>query len=269
MARKQKYIPPTPEEIVAKKLAEFRDGNRSWVPEPTRIFEPGTQVKIGNLNEVFVVANHDGGKYVEVTYTSVDNNYGRPIRHENQVGVWEWTDVFPLRTVEEMPPVLHERDDMNLIFSTRDIDGLLSTFYHAGVDDQQDYQREYCWTEDQKQDLVESVMTNIDIGKFAFIRRDYGFNGPLYEIIDGKQRAKAIRDFYEDRFRWRGLLFSELHYKDQHHFTSTMIGWGETTNVTQEQKYRYFLKLNVGGVPQSQEHLNKVFVLMKAEQEKK
>lgn len=268
MARKKAEKEPTVEEIVAKELDELRHGDRCFCPEPTRFFEPGQIVKLGNLKDVTVVESFDGGKFIHVTYTRVDNNYGRPVEYVGLHRVAEWHDLLPLRDKTEWGEVLHERDDYNFNASNRTIDGLLCTYYRSGVDDQQDYQRDYCWTEEQKVALINSIMTNVEIGKFAFIQRDYGCKGPLYEILDGKQRGKAIRDFYEDRFRWNGKLFSELHPYDRNHFENYSIAWVQTTKLTQAQKYRYFLKLNIGGVPQSKEHLDKVWELLKAEEAK-
>lgn len=268
MARKKAEKVPTVEEIVARELYELRYSNRCFCPEPTRFYEHGQKVKLGNLEDVTVVESFDGGKFVHVTYTRTDNNYGKPISTPGLHRVTEWHDILPLRDKSEWGEVLHERDDYNFNASNRTIDGLLCTYYRSGVDDQQDYQRDYCWTEEQQVALIESIMTNVEIGKFAFVQRSFGTPGPLYEIVDGKQRAKAIRDFYEDRFCWKGKFFSELHPRDRNHFENYSIAWLQTTNLTQAQKYRYFLKLNIGGVPQSLDHLNKVWELLRAEEAK-
>jgi hypothetical protein len=76
--------------------------------------------------------------------------------------------------------------------------------------------------------------------------------------LDGKQRIQALLDFYECRFKYKGMIYNDMHWRDRNHFKSYSINWAETEPLTDEQKYRYFLKLNVSGVPIPKEHLDKV-----------
>lgn len=103
----------------------------------------------------------------------------------------------------------------------------------------------------------DSIFRNIDIGKFTLrsfkTKQDF-----LYEILDGKQRLTAIREFFEGRFKYKGKTFQELHPFDQNHFEDYDISYASTEPLTDEQKYRYFLKLNVSGVPMDEKHLKKV-----------
>lgn len=78
------------------------------------------------------------------------------------------------------------------------------------------------------------------------------------EILDGKQRMRAILDFYEDRFQYKGKYFSQLSVKDQNHFKRYPVSVAETSEMSKEQVLRYFINLNSNGKVMSQDHLNKV-----------
>jgi hypothetical protein len=136
--------------------------------------------------------------------------------------------------------------------------------YHSGVDFSPDYQRDLVWTMEQKISLMESIFNNVDIGKFTFIVHDYSSKSPLYsEILDGKQRLSTICEFYEDRFTWRGKKFSELCFEDAHHFTGFPVIRGEVGEITEQQIYKLFIKMNTSGTPISKEHLERIKSLIK------
>ena len=68
--------------------------------------------------------------------------------------------------------------------------------YHRGLIDNPDYQRGYVWTLEDKQKLIQSIFNRADIGKFVFIE-DENYREYRLEVIDGKQRLRAILDYYE------------------------------------------------------------------------
>ena len=109
----------------------------------------------------------------------------------------------------------------------------------------------------QKQALIDSIFKNVDIGKFTFIKHDYSREF-FYEILDGKQRLTTLLQFYEDRFTYKNKKFSELSFRDRHHFTGHPIIQGEVGELTQKQIYKLFLKMNTSGTPISQEHLDRI-----------
>ena len=65
-------------------------------------------------------------------------------------------------------------------------------------------------------------------------------------------------EYYEDRFEYKGYKFSDLSRQDQNHFEGYSIAWGESSNLTQEQKLRYIIKLNTTGKEMDKSHLDKV-----------
>ena len=97
---------------------------------------------------------------------------------------------------------------------------------------------------------------------YTIIKRPFKENTQSYEILDGKQRVITLIEFFEDRFKYKGLKFSELHWRDQNHFENYNISYAEATPMSHEQKYRYFLKLNVAGKPVDPEHIRHVESLL-------
>jgi uncharacterized protein with ParB-like and HNH nuclease domain len=134
---------------------------------------------------------------------------------------------------------------------------IFSKVYFFGVNFEPDYQRDYVWELEDKIALIDSIFNNVDIGKFAFIKKGYS-EDYLYEVLDGKQRMRAILDFYEDRFQYKGFYYSDLSYEDQCHINYYNINVAEASEMTKEQTLRYFLMLNTGGKQMAKEQLEKV-----------
>ncbi len=241
---------------VAIKDLEKRIANGSLPKNPTRFFKIGDFVKIGALENVTITEVLVDGLAYNAHYDYMGQAYGRPDRKIGD-GIWDWTSVFPLTAFTAGEP-LHEKDDVRITYYNSSLDSLINKVYHAGVEFNPDYQRDLVWNKEQKISLIESIFTNVEIGKFAFIKKDYGTKGHLFEILDGKQRLSTIIEFYEDRFEWRGKKFSELCFSDAHHFTGFPISFGEVGEMTDQQIYRLFLKMNTSGTPVSKEHLDKI-----------
>lgn len=230
------------------------------IPDPTYSFDIGESVGLGALEDVIVLNKLHNGKIIELGYTSVNNNYGNPIRNENQKSYYNWMDVKKLNDNRE---TFVRNDDIRLNYSQTGLESLFHKAYYFGVDFEPEYQRDYVWDESDKIKLIDAIYNNVDIGKFAFIHlsdEEWEKNGfkYAYEILDGKQRYKAILEFYESRFQYNGLYFKDLSPKDQLHFKRYTVNVAETHNLDREQKLRYFLMLNTGGRIMSEEHLNKV-----------
>lgn len=156
-----------------------------------------------------------------------------------------------------------------LNYSQRDIYSIVHIYYNSGLDLNPDYQRGNVWKQDDKVFLIDSIFKNIDIGKFTIIRRSWDAYKKLYEVLDGKQRIIALLEFFEDKLKYKGLKFSELHPIDQHHFEHYNVSFSEASNLSHEQKYRYFLNLNVTGKPVDPNHINYVKQLLKTNQNNK
>jgi hypothetical protein len=274
MAKKRvsirKISPEEQEKIeLERSLEEIKE--LKYLPEPTRVFAVGDEAKYGNWDYCKILEVMEGGKYYLVYIETRNEAYGKYLGQKKSVVYRTWLDLKPKLNTSNVPSFI-EDDDIQFNYYQQDINSLLHRRMHssAGIDMDPPYQRHLVWTLDQKVDLIDSIFRNIDIGKFSIIRNSFDLERPFYyEILDGKQRMSALCDFFEGRFRYKGLLFWELCFRDQHHFTGFPVSIGEAQNLTEEQKLRYFLKLNVSGTPQDPEHIRKIHDLWQETREKK
>ena len=206
--------------------------------EPSRMFSKGDRVYWGAKNEDIVDEVFDEGRF-----------YG--FKKGLYYKVIPWISVFPVGCNSGVN--IAKKDDVKMTFHGAMISSLLYKAYYTKLDMNPFYQRDYVWELEDKVNLIDSIFNNIDIGKFSFIEEDFE-----YEVLDGKQRLTALMDFYEDRFRYKGKLFSELSYKDKSHFENYKVTIGETSNLSDVQKAKYFYRLNRAGRVMNENHLEKV-----------
>ncbi|WP_049680942.1 DUF262 domain-containing protein [Peribacillus loiseleuriae] len=256
-----KKIKKTEEELKAERLEyELNEVKEKLylIPEPIYTFEIGQQVGIGNLKDVIVKNSLEGGKIYLIDYTSVDHNRGNPIRHEHRLRYVTRLDIRKLPAKTES---FIRNKNMRLNYSNQNIASLLSKAYYFGVNFDLDYQREYVWELGGKVNLNDSVFNNIDIGKFVFVRYNSETWSKLnlsYEVLDGKQRMRAILDYYEDRFEYEGKKFSDLTLRDQGHFENYPIPIAEIDELPRKGIIRFFIALNTNGKVMDSNHLDNV-----------
>jgi len=244
--------------------------NLYLIPEPTYRFSVGDRVTIGNLKDVYISAIHNDHKIYEIDYTSIDNNYGKPITNEHQWMYVKWVDIRAY--LESESESLLKNTDIRLNYTQTTLSGLLNKAYSFGINFEPEYQREFVWNLEDKVSLIDSIFNNVDIGKFTFIyyeSEQWQETGFSYEILDGKQRLRAILDYYEDRFKYKGKLFSELSHRDRWHFESYGVVNAEAHNITKEQILRYFIMLNTGGRIMAKEQIDKVRGMLENSEEDK
>lgn len=242
------------------------------IPPNHRKLEIGDRVEIGNLEWNTILEVFDKGKYVKVLTITPNVKYGILTSHKFRIWYKLWIDCLPYRSLKERQSPLRVKRNKDIRFSyqQRTISSIIHLYYgRAGIDLYPEYQRDLVWTIDQKKALIDSIFYNVDIGKFAIIKRPWGDNPnkpatpKLYEILDGKQRINAITEFLEDRYTYKGLYFSEMNLRDQAHFEDYNISYAETGYLTTVQKYRYFLNLNTSGTPIDPKHMEKVKDMLK------
>lgn len=69
------------------------------------------------------------------------------------------------------------------------------------------YQRRARWDEERQSKLIESFIINIPVPPVFLYEKTYN----SYEVMDGQQRITAIADFYNNKFKLKGLdLWPEL-----------------------------------------------------------
>jgi len=133
------------------------------------------------------------------------------------------------------------------------------------------YQRDWCWTIEQKQLFIESIYQSINCGMIIVRERSTKWveeqinNGnkevSYSDIVDGKQRVGALVEFVLDGYTdLHGNYFSDLSEKAKVKFCNSMVltyaELGE--NATDEDTISAFLGVNFTGVPMSKEHIEYV-----------
>ncbi len=228
---------------------------------PTRTFEIGEIVKYGNHDRTQVqeIFYHNG---VACNYGirnwGTKMKYGVPAEYsDNQIVSW-----YRLSKIDSIDPAIeffHEKD-FYIHYSNYDIEGVISKVLSpsAGVNFEPTYQRDYVWSDIDRENLITSIFNNNSIGSFVFSQNGYIADTEQYEIIDGKQRLTTIVDFFEDRFAYNGYYFSMLSKNDQYHFLRMQVSFGTLNGATLKQKLAAFISLNTSGKVMDSKHLKNV-----------
>jgi hypothetical protein len=247
------------EEAAQDKERQLRDVRAKYISEPTIFYKVGDRVRRGNIDESIVIEIIDGGKIYELHEIHINNHYGKMVRTESDSYV-AWHEVIPyVPYVRGQVKIFHIDDDLRIQYYNGSIESVLSRHYHFGIDYTPDYQRGNVWELCDKVSLIRSIFEDVEIGKLAFIQLPFKEDSPAYEILDGKQRVNALIEYYEGRFEYCGVKYRDLHPYDRNHFRNFPISIGEIKeNVTNAQKYKYFLRLNTGGKLQDEKHIRKV-----------
>lgn len=135
-----------------------------------------------------------------------------------------------------------------------------------------EYQRRHRWSKDRKSKLIESFLMNIPVPPIFLYERDYA----QFEVMDGRQRLNALKEFYCNEFEleglehWKGLngrtyekLPDKIRDGIDRRYLSSIILLKETASDEQQAaqlKKLVFERLNSGGVKLShQETRNAVY----------
>ena len=251
------------------------------IPEPTRSFEVGETVKVGNLDDIQVKEILHGGKAYRLEFTRTGKNDRRaPFAMREARCSW-WFDVKKLNfassdAAQLFAPYLPGQ------LSTTDISSLVGLMVHNGVVCDPRYQRGYVWSLDDQVSLIDSIFNRIAIGAVIFSRHaGYNFDGSdetvkyinldgdevetlrrndyTSAVIDGQQRVTTIWRFITNQFAYRGHYWRDLNFRDQGNFKSTTLATRtfDEVDVPYEAVLRMFIKTNKG-VPQDAAHLEGV-----------
>ncbi len=249
------------EEQKQQSLKYLRNGH---IPEPTIIYNIGDRVQHGNIKQSIVCDVLDDGNIIELDEICTENNYGKPYDYTRKLYV-SWLDVVPYKAFEEQPNSLIKNKDVMFNYSNTHLLSILMKQYKefGGIDLNPEYQRDHVWDLENKIKLIDSIFNNVDIGKFLLISRTFENgkqSGNFYEVVDGKQRITALLEFYENRFQYNGYYYKDLCNEDQRHFTNYTVGvmMLDEKQINEELILKYFLMVNIGGIPQDEGHIKKV-----------
>jgi hypothetical protein len=138
-----------------------------------------------------------------------------------------------------------------------------------------DFQRAHVWSEEQRSRYVEYLLRG---GQFG---RDIYFNDPSFsdralfgkthmELVDGLQRLTALRRFLADDLPAFNQRLTEWHPDDQRRFTGDLsysLRFHVNDLTTRAQVLTWYLDLNAGGTPHSDDEIARVRVLLAQENE--
>jgi len=265
--------------------------NKGVCPKPTRTFDVGESVKIGNLDDcviVDVLPEYNGKIYRTDYQLSYDrdalrkfkmNGQEPPVRRATRYDWWykiHKTECFDKDAPEMFAEYLPGQ------IRTIDISSLVYKMAHDGIVCDPRYQRGFVWDEENQVALIDSIFNRINIGSLVISRHlGYNYEGSTNKnhyinldgddvyvpeehdytsaVIDGQQRMTTIWKFYTNQFKYRGRYFEELNMHDQFNFTNSQISLREFDNdsVPYKDVLRIFILVN-RGVPQDEEHLNEI-----------
>lgn len=111
------------------------------------------------------------------------------------------------------------------------------------------YQRGLVWSLDQKQKLIDSLLTGIHLPA-VYLRENEGYGLHVqFEVIDGKQRLTTLIDFVSSRFEFRGMLFRDWDIVSRRMLLNGSFAAVIVRNITDEQAVEIFNRVNFCGVP--------------------
>jgi hypothetical protein len=123
-------------------------------------------------------------------------------------------------------------------------------------------QRGFVWTDDQRRELIWSILMRRHIPRMAMINTI----GDVYQVIDGKQRLGSMLAFYNNIF---ALIIDgkEYYYGDLPEEYKTVIAHypfayyivyegGLHDMITDDDKITWFKFINFAGTPQDKEYFD-------------
>ena len=261
MARKKVQKELTPEQKLEEaRMRALRDVEEhvQYQNIPTYVFNVGDHVSYGAMKDAVVEEVLYDGKAYLLRCVATENNYGHPFDRETYCGAM-WVNVRDFSRVEDT----HFTNDsgLKLNFCNQTIESLLHKYYFFGVDMAPDYQRDFVWSSEDKEYLIDSIFLGIDIGKFVFVSRPdekWHEDRLSYEILDGKQRLNALVEFFEDRLPYKGHTFSQLSWKDRYTFREHVVSVADVRNAAKKDILISFLNLNRGGRVMDKSQIEKV-----------
>lgn len=223
-------------------------------PPPSRILNVGDSAVVGALSDAKIEYISADAEFYVVSY---NNSKTKNPDYDREISCFPWVDVFAHNNSEQ---IALDTPALWGAFSTSCIEGLISKLDWGWVTDQTDYQRDYVWTEEDREQFYDSLFSGVDIGRFVIIDYEYPRES---ELLDGKQRVNALRDLFESRVKYKGKYWHELSVRDRYIIENRNISLAQVRGekLKKSDIYQYFLMLNKGGVPQSEDHLKSVKTL--------
>lgn len=130
------------------------------------------------------------------------------------------------------------------------------------------YQRDFVWTTDQKRHYIKNLFEDKAEITPTIVEYYDDTHTQVYEVLDGKQRIKALLDFYNNEFDVEGLYYKDLTAEDQYFFVNHKVVYTRVMNranssdLKLETKIQLFLEINLLGTRMSDADLAKAQALL-------
>ena len=132
---------------------------------------------------------------------------------------------------------------------------------NLGLDFDVDFQRGHVWTEEQQISFVEFILKGGTTTPIYFNHPNWmnSFEGD-FVIVDGKQRLTAILKFLADDLKAFGSKLSDF---ENLYLNTFDIKININDLKTKKEVYNWYLEINSGGTPHTEDELQKVRNLLK------
>lgn len=171
--------------------------------------------------------------------------------------------------VQSLRKKIEYSDMIEKVDLTLDVSRLLEMYEEDELFLDPVYQRDFVWTEDQKRLYIKNLFESKAEITPTIVEYYDKNHKHVYEVLDGKQRIKALIDFYNNEFDVEGLYYKDLTAEDQFFFKHCKVVYTRVMNEANhsdlkiETKIQLFLEINMLGTRMSDEDLNKAQALLK------
>jgi uncharacterized protein with ParB-like and HNH nuclease domain len=134
-----------------------------------------------------------------------------------------------------------------------------------GLDLNPDFQRAHVWTPAQQSAWIEFVLRGGRTGLVIYLNnpgwhsRRGAYND--FVLVDGKQRIEALRRFFNDEIPAFGSLHSE--FADEPDWLRQNMRINVNDLPTRKDVLTWYIEMNSGGTPHTDDEIAKVIELMK------
>ena len=159
-------------------------------------------------------------------------------------------------------------DQIEKVDLTTSVDRLIEMYEENELILDPEYQRDFVWTTDQKRLYIKNLFEDKAEITPTIVEYYDDIHTHVYEVLDGKQRIKALLDFYNNEFDVKGLYYKDLTAEDQYFFTNHRVVYTRVMNranskdLKLETKIQLFLEINMLGTRMSDEDLAKAQALL-------